>query len=69
MRMGTERCAGCGGAVPSTAFDQGQAVRLLGRVYCTACMKERVERSKKGDVVPAPEFLTPRPDDLRKDLA
>jgi hypothetical protein len=66
--MGTERCAGCGVAVPAKAFDKGEAVRLLGRAYCAPCMKERVKRSKSGDVLPAPEFLTPRPDDLRKQM-
>ena len=66
--MGHEACAGCGAPLTAAAFEKGDAVRLLGRAYCHPCLKVRIARSKSGDVLPAPEFLTPRPDDLKKDL-
>ena len=52
-------CAVCGHAVAVVDFDKGSAVRLLGKLYCGKCMKERVARSKSGDFMP--DFRTPPP--------
>lgn len=52
-------CVGCGGAVAAVDFDKGSAIRLLGKIYCEKCMKERVKRSKKDDFMP--DFRTPPP--------
>jgi len=52
-------CVVCGAAVKPVDFDKGAAIRLLGKIYCEACMKERVKRSKTGDFIP--DFRTPPP--------
>lgn len=59
--MGKEQgsCVVCGAAVKAVDFDKGAAIRLLGKIYCEKCMKERVERSKTGDFMP--DFRTPPP--------
>ena len=59
-------CTGCGVSIALEALDKGEAIRLMGRIYCAKCMKERVERSKNPDVIP--EFLTPPPDSLKKQM-
>ncbi len=66
MATGSDVCTGCGIAIAHEAFDKGEAIRLLGKIYCAKCMKERVARSKNADVLP--EFLTPRPNDLKKQM-
>ncbi|HEX7896788.1 MAG TPA: hypothetical protein VF950_03455 [Planctomycetota bacterium] len=59
--MGKESgtCVVCGNAVAAVDFDKGDAIRLLGKIYCGKCMKERVARSKSGDSMP--DFRTPPP--------
>lgn len=52
-------CVVCGDAVQPVDFEKGSAIRLLGRIYCEKCMKERVARSKTGDFMP--DFRTPPP--------
>ena len=55
-------CVVCGKAVAAADFEKGVAVRLLGKVYCGPCMKERVARSRSGDQFP--DFRTPPPTKL-----
>ncbi len=59
MQKNEGGCTVCGRAVAASDFDKGAAIRLLGKVYCIACMKERVARSKSGDSMP--DFRTPPP--------
>jgi hypothetical protein len=59
MGNDTSACVVCGAAVKPVDFEKGAAIRLLGRIYCEKCMKERVARSKTGDFIP--DFRTPPP--------
>jgi hypothetical protein len=52
-------CVVCGGTVAAVDFEKGDAIRLLGKVYCGTCLREKVARSKSGDSMP--DFRTPPP--------
>ena len=59
MAKGIEACAVCGKAVGPKDFEKGDAVHLLGKIYCIVCTRERVARSKSGESTP--DFRTPPP--------
>lgn len=56
-----ESCDYCRQKIRPEEFERGEAVRLLGKVFCPRCMAAAIERSKRPDAPPSLDFLTPRP--------
>jgi hypothetical protein len=40
------RCDFCGAAIPPSDFDEGKAMLLLRKVYCSACLEKTIQKSK-----------------------
>lgn len=62
-------CDFCNAPIPTVAFDRGEAVRLLKKVYCPACRQRAILESKQADKAPSRDFLTPRPKVRRRNSA
>lgn len=53
------RCDFCSTEIPLKEFQQGRAVKVLGKNYCAACMAEAIKRARNPET--APDLRTPRP--------
>lgn len=59
MTPSSVSCDFCAVAIEPGAFERGQAVRLLGRCYCKACLDRAIEKSRNPDA--PPDLTTPWP--------
>jgi hypothetical protein len=57
-------CDFCQAPVDSSDFERGNAVKVLGRTYCQACMEKSIQRSRNRNDSVSEDLLTPKPGPL-----